>query len=146
MTTCMTYPDSSQHPAEPARHRGRLNWAAVLGFGTLGLLWPLLRLLGLETVIGGLGTALTAFLGTALVWVLGAGLGNVPRPVVTLTLSGVLFGGLVIATTVLLREWPDYGIGLNITAAVIEIGRATGFGALAGIAASAIQRSRRRRA
>lgn len=145
LTTGMTSADASRNPASPDRDRRRVNWGAVVGFGTLGLLWPLLRLLGLGTLIGELGTALAAFLATALVWVLGAGLGNVPLPVVTLTLSGVLFGGLLIATTVLLREWPDYGIALNLTGAAIEIGRAAGFGALAGVVASAIQRSRRRR-
>lgn len=142
----MTHADASRSPADPDRDRGRVNWGAVAGFGTLGLLWPLLRLLDLATLIGELGTALVAFLGTALVWVLGAGLGNVPRPVVTLTLSGVLFGGLLLATTVMLREWPDYGIGLNIAAAVVEISRATGFGALAGVVAGAIQKSRHHRA
>ena len=142
----MIHADASRDPGRPTHDRARVHWGAVAGFGTLGLLWPLLRLLGLATVIGELGTALVAFLGTALVWVLGAGLGNVPRPVATLTLSGMLFSGLLLASTVMLREWPDYGIGLNIVAAVTEVGRAAGFGALAGVVANAIQKSRRHRA
>ena len=142
----MTSADASRNPASPDRDRRHISWGAVAGFGTLGLLWPLLRLLGLGTLIGELGTASVAFLATALVWVLGAGFGNVPRPVLSLTLAGVLFGGLLIATSVLLREWPDYGIALNLSGAAIEIGRAAGLGALAGVVASAIQRSRGRRA
>lgn len=118
----------------------------MIGFGTLGLFWPVLRLVRLEALIGDLGTALVALVGTLLVWMLGAGFGDVPRPVLTLTLSGVLSGALLIATTVLVGEWPDYGVGLNVTAGAIEISRAAGLGALAGVIAGAIQRVRRRRA
>ncbi|MDF2508604.1 MAG: hypothetical protein K0Q52_2463 [Microbacterium sp.] len=140
MTESKTPRDTHEPPPRPAR----INWAAVVGFGMLGLLWPLLRLVGLESVVGGLGTALIAFLGTFAVWVLGAGLGDVPRPVVTLTLAGLLFGALLSASALLMGEWPDYGLGLTLVAVAVELGRAAGFGALSGLTARAIQKSRHR--
>lgn len=128
----------------PPDPRPRLSWPAVAGFGVLGLLWPLLRLIGLESIFGGLTTAMIAFLATFVVWVLGAGFGHVPRPVLTLTLSGVLFAVLLAATTVLIGDWPDHGVGLNLLAGTIEVGRSAAFGALSGVVAESIQRARRR--
>ena len=133
-------------PTDPApleRRRPGISWAAVIGFGTLGLIWPLLRLTGLESVLGGVNTATVAFLGTSLVWVLGAGFGGVPRPVLTLTLSGVLAGSLLLGMSVVLRAWPDYGVALNAVAVIFELSRAAGFGALAGVLGGAIQKARR---
>jgi len=95
-------------------------------------------------IIGGLATATIAFLSTFVVWVLGAGFGHVPRPVLTLTLSGILFAVLLGVTTILIGDWPDHGIGLNLLAGVIEVGRSAGFGALSGLVAESIQRARRR--
>ncbi|WP_347976827.1 hypothetical protein [Microbacterium sp. ProA8] len=140
----MTESNTPRHANEPSPRRARINWAAVVGFGMLGLLWPLLRLVGLDSIVGGFGTALIAFLGTFAVWVLGAGFGDVPRPVITLTISGLLFGVLLTVSTLVMDEWPDYRLGLTVLAAVIELGRAAGFGALSGLTASAIQRSRNR--
>ncbi len=134
----------SESPRLPHDRRPRLSWAAVAGFGVLGLLWPLLRLVGAELVIGGPATALAAFLVTFVMWALGAGFGNVPRPVLTLSLSGVIFGLLLGATTLLIGDWPDYGIGLNLLGGVIEVGRSAGLGALAGLVAELIQKTRRR--
>lgn len=128
----------------PSGPRPRLSWPAVTGFGILGLLWPLLRLIGLESIIGGIETTMIAFLATFVVWVLGAGFGHVPRPVLTLTLSGVLFAFLLGATTILVGDWPDHGIGLNLLAGTIEVGRSAGFGALSGLVAESIQKARRR--
>lgn len=111
-----------QPPGMPPGPHPRLSWPAVTGFGVLGLLWPLLRLIGLESVVGGITTAMIAFLSTFVVWVLGAGFGHVPRPVLTLTLSGILFAVLLGASTILLGDWPDHGIGLNLLAGTIEVG------------------------
>ncbi|WP_309102795.1 hypothetical protein [Microbacterium sp.] len=135
----------AKQSADPRRPpRPRINWGAVVGFGTLGLLWPLLRLVGLEAVIGGLATALVAFITVSTVWMLGAGFGRVPRPVATLTLSGALLGILVGLTTLALGEWPDHGIAATLVAGAFEVGRSAGVGALTGFAAEAIQRGRRR--
>ena len=122
-----------------------MSWTAVLGFGTLALLWPLLRLTGLEAVLGGPLTVLLVFGTTVLLWVLGAGLGNVPRPVLTLTLSGVVFSLLLTAAFLIIGDGPEHGWVRSIVAAGIEIGQYAGLGALAGLAAAGIQRSRRQR-
>lgn len=116
----------------------------MTGFGVLGFLWPLLRLIGLETIVGGVATAMIAFLATFIVWVLGAGFGRVPRPILTLTLSGILFAILLGITTIVIGNWPDHGLGLNLLAGTIEVGRSAGFGALSGLVAASIQTSRRR--
>lgn len=134
----------SQSPGVPPDPRPRLSWPAVMGFGVLGLLWPLLRLIGLETIVGGVATAMIAFLATFVVWVLGAGFGRVPRPVLTLTLSGILFAILLGITTIVIGNWPDHGLGLNLLAGTVEVGRSAGFGALSGLVAESIQKSRRR--
>lgn len=143
-----SYPPTPPPDAPPVqnaaqRPRARISWAAVAGFGALGLLWPLLRLVGFEAGVGTPVTAFVAFVGAFAVWVLGAGFGDVPRPVATLTLSGVLFGILLAIASMLLDDWPARALGLALVGAVIEIARAAGFGALAGLAASAIQRARR---
>ena len=140
----MIEPNTPPAGGDGGRPSPRISWAAVAGFGTLGLLWPLLRLIGSESLVGVLGTAFVAFLGTFVVWVVGAGFGDVPRPVVTLTLSGLLFGSLLAVSAMVMGEWPDYGLGLTFVAAAIEIGRAAGFGALTGLVATAIQKARHR--
>lgn len=135
----MMEPDPTAQPARQAS-RARVSWAAVSGFGTLALLWPLLRLIGMEAIIGELLTAVLAFVLTFLVWVLGAGLGYVPRPVLTLALSGVVFSLVLTATLVALGELPQHGWGLFLVAAVIEACQFAAFGAIAGLVAQAIQR------
>ncbi|HWS50687.1 MAG TPA: hypothetical protein VN241_06725 [Microbacterium sp.] len=140
----MIEPKDPAGPLSGQPRRPRINWGAVVGFGMLGLLWPLLRLLRVDGAIGGMATALLAFLAVAMVWMLGAGFGRVPRPVATLTLSGVLFGILLSLTTFALGEWPDHGIGATLLAGAFEVGRSAGFGALTGFAADAIQRRRPR--
>lgn len=136
---------SFPHPSNPTpAARPRISWAAVVGFGALGLLWPLLRLVGLDSLIGPLPAVLLTLLAVFAAWVLGAGFGRVPRPIATLTLSGVLFGLLLATSAVALGEWPDHGPGIALVAATIEVGRAAGLGALAGLAAAGIQRAVRR--
>jgi hypothetical protein len=82
-----------------------VQWPLVLGLGSMALLWPLTALTG----IGGEGAprALTVVGLTALVWVGVVGLGRVPRPVLTLTLSGLVFGLVAMGTSVVLG-----GVGL----------------------------------
>lgn len=137
-------PTPSQPPRTLPGPRPVLSWPAVTGFGVLGLLWPLLRLIGLESIVGGIATAMIAFLATSIIWVLGAGFGHVPRPVLTLTLAGILFAFLLGGTSILIGDWPDHSIGLNLLAGTIEVGRSAGFGALSGLVAESIQKAQRR--
>ncbi|HHU09393.1 MAG TPA: hypothetical protein GXZ60_05175 [Intrasporangiaceae bacterium] len=117
-----------------------MSWVAVLGFATLALLWPLLRLTGLEAMLGGALTVLVVFGTTLVVWVLGAGLGAVPRPVLTLTLSGAVFSLLLTASFLVLGDGPAHGWARSVVAATIELAQYAGLGAVAGLAAAAIQR------
>lgn len=117
-----------------------MSWTAVVGFGVLGLLWPLLRLLGLESAVGGTGTALAALAVVLAAWSLGAGFGHVPRPVLTLSLAGVVSGLLLGATGLVLGERPDVGPGLHLAATGVKALWSAGFGTLAGLLATAIQR------
>lgn len=137
-------PPSSPPSRLPPPVRPRVSWGAATGFGILGLLWPILRLVGLESLIGASATAVVALAITSVIWVLGAGLGHVPRPVLTLTLSGVISGLLLVAATVLLGEWPDAGPGPSLLAGTVEVGRSAGFGTLCGLVAKSIQKLRRR--
>lgn len=134
----MMEPDPTAQPARPSP-RARVSWAAVIGFGTLALLWPLLRLVGMEAVVGELLTAVLAFVLTFLVWALGAGLGYVPRPILTLALSGVVFSLVLTTTLVALGELPEHGWGLFLVAAVIEACQFAAFGAIAGVVAHVLQ-------
>ncbi len=123
--------------------RSGLPWGAILGFGALALMWPVLHLFGVPDLIGALATSLGTLAVTAVVWVLGAGFGNVPRPVASLALAGVVYGVVVTLTASLLGVWADFGPGVVVAAVLVEVGRAAGLGALAGLLAGAIQRARR---
>lgn len=123
--------------------RTGLPWGAILGFGALALLWPVLHLLGVPDLIGALATSLGTLAVTAVVWVAGAGFGNVPRPVPSLALAGVVYGLIVTVTASLLGVWADFAPGMIVVAILVEVGRAAALGALAGLLAGAIQRARR---
>ena len=129
--------------SSPHHDRERLNWAVVAGLGALALLWPVARLVGLFDVFGQAATAIGIVVLVGLVWVLGAGFGRAPRPVLTLTLAGALYGLLSIVLMVVVG-----GGRLGSTlwlATLIETGRGAGLGALCGLLARLIQGSRGRR-
>lgn len=141
---------TEQHLRQNQHHRStaptsHLSWAAVLGFGAMALLWPLLHLTGLADVIGEPATGIGTIVLVGLVWVLGAGLADVPRPVATLTLAGVVYGLLLLVLSATLGVRGDVGPLLLGFTAVIEIGRSAALGALAGLLARAIQRGRQPR-
>jgi hypothetical protein len=82
-----------------------VQWPLVFGLGSMALLWPLTALTG----IGGTGAprALAIVGLTVLVWIGVVGLGRVARPVLTLTLTGLVFGLIAIATSLVFG-----GVGL----------------------------------
>ncbi|MEV1130164.1 hypothetical protein [Agromyces sp. NPDC049794] len=135
-----TSPQNTTPPTSTSR--ARINWAAVVGFGALALLWPLAGLIGVQSLIGGLATALIVIAVIGAAWILGVGLGRVPQPVATLTLSGVIAGVLITITSLVLGEMGDRAPGILLIAAIIEIGRGAALGALAGVVAYAIQKAR----
>jgi len=137
--------DSSDTGAQPPRRAPRpLSWLAVLGFGALALLWPLLRILGLESALGDPAAGILTAVIVLAAWILGAGFGDVPRPVATLALSGVVFAVLLLVTSLLLGLWRGAGVAPFVFGVVVEAGLWGGLGALAGLAAAGIQRARRR--
>lgn len=116
----------------------------MLGFGALALLWPLLRILGLESALGDPAAGILTAVIVLAAWILGAGFGDVPRPVATLALSGVVFAVLLLLTSLLLGLWRGAGAAPFVFGVVVEACLWGGLGALAGLAAAGIQRARRR--
>lgn len=131
-------------PDLPAPTAPTVPWGVVAGLATLALLWPLT---GLTGVLGsGAPRALTIVGITAAVWVLVVGLGRVPRPVLTLTLTGVAYSLVVTALGLLLpvlggAGGPGGGPAWTIVPALLTDAM---WGALAGLAASGVQRLRLR--
>lgn len=135
----MTSPDL---PVQPAPGAAAVPWGVVAGLSTLALLWPLT---GLTGVLGtGAPRALTIIGVTAAVWIGVVGLGRVPRPVLTLTLTGVAYGLVATALGLLVPVLagfggPGGGPAWTIVPALLYNAM---WGALAGLAASGLQRLR----
>lgn len=135
-------------PAQPAPGRpapSTIPWAVVAGLATLALLWPLT---GLTGVLGtGAPRALTIIGITAAVWIGVVGFGRVPRPVLTLTLTGVAYGLVAVALGQLVPVLGAFG-GPGGSAAgpawtiVPALLVDALWGALAGLAAAGVQRLR----
>ncbi|PRX50939.1 hypothetical protein B0I33_10190 [Prauserella shujinwangii] len=133
-----TGPGDPDVPARPP-----VSWPLVFGLGALALLWPLTRLTGLAGTLGTPGTALLVLGTIALTWIGVAGLGRVPRPVLTLVLAGAVHGAVLVVQSHTLG-WPGAGAdgALAAVAAVAEVGRSVLFGLLAGLAARGLRRAR----
>lgn len=122
--------------SSPSRPRRPLPWLLIIGLASLSLLWPLTS----QWQLGqGLPRA-AAILGlTAVVWVGVVGVGRIPRPVLTLTLAGVLHGaiGLVVGWVL-----PGDGPGGSLAALWLmlpALATSAGAGALLGLVALAVQ-------
>lgn len=112
----------------------------MAGLASMALLWPLTALTG----IGGTGAprALGIVGLTAVVWIGVVGLGRVPRPVATLTLTGLAFGILTMLMSTLFGGVGIGGEGAAAWTAVPALAMDAGWGALAGLVALAVQRAR----
>ncbi|WP_129785124.1 hypothetical protein [Promicromonospora panici] len=135
-------------PAQPAPGRPAsptIPWAVVAGLSTLALLWPLT---GLTGALGtGAPRALTIIGITAVVWIGVVGLGRVPRPVLTLTLTGVAYGLVTVALGLLVPALGGFdgpgGSAAEPAWTIIPALLSDAFwGALAGLAAAGVQRLR----
>lgn len=94
--------DMTNRTGTPASTRPAVNWLLVLGLGAVALVRPLARITG---AADGLGTPAGPLLLTGLVtlvWVGVVGLGRVPRPVLTLVLSGLAYGVFVVPLSAVL--------------------------------------------
>lgn len=131
---------SPQLPAQPSPASPTIPWAVVAGLAALSLLWPLTGLTGLFGT--GAPRALTIIGITAVVWIAVVGLGRVPRPVLTLTLTGVVYG-LAITLLGLVPALGGFGGPGGAAWTVIpELLMNAFWGALAGLAAAGVQRLR----
>jgi hypothetical protein len=132
-------------PAGPSGTGARepVSWPVVLGLGALALLVPLADLSGVADAIGEAPAALLLFGLVAVVWIGGIGLGRVPRPVLTSTLAGVVFGVVLVVLSFALDTGTGAAGALVAGVVVVEIGRSAALGALAGLLADVVQRSRR---
>lgn len=126
----------ADRPVDPPRPApAPLPWLLMLGLASLVLLWPLTQLLGLGE---GAPRALLVLAVIALGWIGTVGLGRVARPVLVLTLTGLLAGLVLLVLAAVLgdggRPWWTHPIALVID---------TFWGMVAGLLALAVQQLRR---
>lgn len=128
------------HPSDPSvSGRGSIHWPLVIGLGSLALLWPLTSALGLHELLGGGARAALLLAVIAAVWIGVVGLGRVARPVMTLTLAGVVAGALVALTALVL------GDASGVRAVLVTIWSVTWqvlMGVVTGVIAHGIQQVR----
>lgn len=115
-----------------------LPWMLILGLALLSLLWPLTTLLG---VGNGAPRAVTILGVTAAVWIGMVGFGRVRRPVLTLTITGLVYGfiALVLAGITPGGGGP-FGDTTSLWALIPALIMNAGVGALTGLFALAVQK------
>lgn len=128
--------NTASHSSPPAPPRRPLPWLLIIGLASLSLLWPLTSQWQLGQ--GPLRAALILSV-TAVVWIGVVGVGRIPRPVLTLTLTGVLHGaiGMVVGWVI-----PGDGPGGGLAALWLmlpALATSAGTGALLGLVALAVQ-------
>lgn len=123
-------------PASLASTRRPLPWLLIIGLASLSLLWPLTS----QWQLGqGLPRA-AALLGlTAAVWVGVVGVGRIPRPVLTLTLTGLLHGVIGLVTGWILPGDGPGGGPAALWLMLPSLATSAGVGALLGVVALAVQ-------
>ncbi|MFJ3406611.1 hypothetical protein [Promicromonospora sp. NPDC090134] len=136
----MTSPHLPDRPADAGP--AAVPWTLVAGLSALALLWPLT---GLTGALGtGAPRALTIIGLTAAVWIGVVGLGRVPRPVLTLTLTGLAYGLVATLIGTLVPVLSGFGPGGGPAWTLVPaLALDTMWGALAGLVAAGVQRLRR---
>ena len=117
----------------------------ILGLGSLALLWPLAEFTGLSDAIGQPTMALVLFALVAIVWIGTVGFCRVPRPLLTLTVAGAVYGGILVVLSVAFGTHADLGSVLAVGVALFEIVQSALLGSIAGLLARALQKVVRRR-
>lgn len=123
-------PQTPQTPSPASSTAHRLNWALIAGLASLALLWPLAELTGVPRGFGRAAAILTII---AVCWIGVVGFGRFPRPVLTLTLTGLGSGLLAHVLSY------AFGGGAPIWALPVSLALQAGWGALAGLAAWGVQ-------
>lgn len=137
-------PGPNPQPTNASRVRSP-NWLVALGLASLALLWPLAALTGVADVLGQPATALLILAVVGGVWVAVVGLGRVSQPVLTLTVTGLTYGVLILLLGAVFGDRGEVNGVISVIAGVFELGQATVFGAIAGLLAYAVQNLRRAR-
>lgn len=116
----------------------------MFGLGALVLLWPLTSLTGVADLIGAPARAIgvVAIIGTA--WVGVVGLGGLPRPILTLVLTGMVGGGYLVAVDLFVGMGIGSGASVLVAGIILLelIGGGALWGALAGLVAAGVQKLR----
>lgn len=123
--------------SSPSQPRRPLPWLLIIGLASLSLLWPLTA----QWQIGqGLARAAAILALTAAVWIGVVGGGRVPRPVLTLALTGLLHGvvGLVVGWLLPGGSGPAGGPAA-LWLMLPSLATSAGVGALLGLVALAMQ-------
>ena len=128
-----------------ASRKETVSWPVVLGLGSLALLWPLAELTGLSDAIGQPTMALVLLGLVAIAWIGTVGFCRVPRPVLTLTVAGAVYGSILVVLSVAFGTRPDLGGVLAVGVAFLEIVRSALLGSMAGLIARALQKVMGRR-
>lgn len=124
-------PPGAPTPASPGGAiPRRLSWPLIAGLSALALLWPLAEITGMPR---GFARAAVILSIIAACWIGVVGLGRFPRPVLTLTLTGLGAGLLSHALSY------AFGGGAPLWALPISLALQAGWGALAGLVAWGIQ-------
>lgn len=132
---------------ESARPPQPVVWQAVLGLGALVLMWPLTSLTGVAAVIGAPARAFGVIVVIGATWIGVVGLGRLPRPILTLTLTGVAGGGYLLLADLVAGAGVSGGLSLVALPFLLLdlIGGGAAWGVLAGLCAAGVQKLRGRR-
>lgn len=118
--------------------RPGLPWLLIVGLASLSLLWPLTNLIGIGQ---GAPRALSIIAIVAVTWIAVVGFGRVPRPVLVLTLTGLVHGAISMIVAAIFG-----GVDGPIWTVFAALAVDTFWGAVAGLLAAAIQKMRTPRA
>ncbi len=139
-----TTPTPGRPTGPTSTPRPQIVWQAVAGLGALVLLWPLTTLTGIADAIGAPARAVlvVGLIGAA--WIGVVGLGRLPRPVLTLTLTGMAGGVYLLLADLLAGAGVSGGLGLVALPFLLLdlVGGGALWGVLAGLVAAGVQRLR----
>lgn len=123
--------------SSPSQSRGPLPWLLIIGLASLSLLWPLTALWQIGQGPPRAAAILTL---TAAVWIGVVGVGRIPRPVLTLALTGLLHGVVGLLVGWLLPDGSGSAAGTtSLWLMLPSLATSAGIGALLGLVALAVQ-------
>ncbi len=147
MNTPIPDPLQPTGPPRPPARPAAPSWAAAVGLGLLALLRPVARLSGAVDALGTPAGPLLLTGAVTAVWVLVVGLSRLPRPVLTLTLAGVVYAVATIPLSAVLSTVLDGSLAgpLATPVAIVPLLLVNAaWGALAGVLALAVRHLRGR--